>query len=96
VPPNHSVFIPTAHFTVGASKDAWAYDDEEDDDSGADDDMVAADERGKPRMTMLGGSMRHRGGREAGIEKRGNVTKVAMEVEVLPGFTGPIEVSLTL
>lgn len=92
MPPTQHVYIPNAHFTVGALKDVWAYDDEEDEHSGGDED-VASDDRGghKGRSSMLSGS-RHRG-REAGLEKRGNVTKVGLEVEVVPGATGPIEVS---
>jgi dynactin-4 len=77
------------HFTVGASKDVWAYDDEEGSEEGAEDDITAG-EAGKPRVSLLSGSLRNR----SGVEKRGNVTKVPVEVEVVPGAEGPVDVSV--
>jgi dynactin-4 len=90
VPANHHIFIPTAHFTVGALKDAWAYDEEDEDEGGSDDGLGGVADAVKGRMSL--GAHRHRG-RESGIEKRGNVTKVGLEVEVYKEASGPVEVS---
>ncbi|KAL1410249.1 hypothetical protein Q8F55_004255 [Vanrija albida] len=96
VPVNHHVHIPTAHFTVGALKEAWAYDDEDEDDTGAEADDSAADEaRKSSRLSLGGSSLRHRSTRDVGVEKKANVTKVGLEVEVRPGADkGPVEFDL--
>ncbi|BEI90312.1 uncharacterized protein CcaverHIS019_0303820 [Cutaneotrichosporon cavernicola] len=91
VPANHHIFIPTAHFTVGALKDAWAYDEEDEDEGGSDDGLGGVVDGVKGRMGL--GAHRHRG-RELGVEKRGNVTKVGLEVEVYKEATGPVEFDL--
>ncbi|TXT11070.1 hypothetical protein VHUM_01821 [Vanrija humicola] len=96
VPVSHHVHIPTAHFTVGALKEAWAYDDEDEDDTGAEADDSAADEaRKSSRLSLGGSSLRHRSTRDVGVEKKGNVTKVGLEVEIRPGAEkGPVEFDL--
>lgn len=89
-PLQHHVHIHTSHFSVGALKE-WSYDDDDDEESEADDAL--ADEQGRSkqsRMTM--GSSRHRG-RDTGVEMKGNVTKVGLDVEIGPSAEGPIEVS---
>lgn len=51
----------------------------------------------KSRMSVLGmGSVRdskREKGREVGVEKKGNVSKVGLEVEVMPSAKGVLEVS---
>ena len=45
------------------------------------------------RKSILGGgSTRDKRRAEAGVEKKGNVSKVGIEVEVLPGASGSVEV----
>ncbi|ORY25840.1 dynactin p62 family-domain-containing protein [Naematelia encephala] len=101
--PNHLIFIPTQHFTVAALKDAWAYDDDEEED----DPMLGlegsegASEEGlgsvgkRSRLSALGsGSLRDKRGRDSGVDKKANTTKVGLEIEVLPGATGPVEFDL--
>jgi dynactin-4 len=103
--PNHHIHIPVQHFTVAALKDAWAYDDEEDEEgpdgseaASEGSNLVGTISSRRSRLSVLGGvavgSLRDKKDRrDAGIEKRGNVTKVGLEVEVLMGASGPIEVS---
>lgn len=52
--------------------------------------MGGAADPTKGRMSLSG--HRHKG-RESGVEKRGNVTKVGLEVEVYRDASGPVEVS---
>lgn len=44
-------------------------------------------------LGMSGGNVRDKRGREPGVEKKGNVSKVGLEVEIMPGARGAIEVS---
>lgn len=89
VPPNHLIHIPTAHFTVGALKETFAYDDEDDDESGLEDEF---DDRKRLSLTR---STRNQGS-ASDVEKRGNVSKVGLELEVLPGAAeGPVEVRMS-
>lgn len=92
VPVNHHIHIPVQHFTVGALKDAWAYDEDEGDGGDVDDLLGASEATGghKSRMSLGG---RHKG-RDAGVEKRGNITKVSLEVEIDSEAEGRVEVSL--
>ncbi|WVQ79057.1 hypothetical protein IAT38_001150 [Cryptococcus sp. DSM 104549] len=49
----------------------------------------------KSRLSVLaGGSARDKKHRESGVEKKGNTSKIALEVEVLPGATGSVEFDL--
>lgn len=66
------------------------YDDEDEDEDGSDDGMGGVTDPAKSRMSL--GGHRHKG-RESGVEKRGNVTKVGLEVEVYRDASGPVEVS---
>lgn len=51
----------------------------------------------RSRASILGtGGLRKKKRREAGVEKRGNVSKVLVEVEMLPDASGPVEVSRPL
>ncbi|EKD03528.1 hypothetical protein A1Q2_02111 [Trichosporon asahii var. asahii CBS 8904] len=85
IPPNHLIHIPTAHFTVGALKETFAYDDEDDDDSGGEDEF---DDR--KRLSLTRSTRAHPGASD--VEKRGNVSKVGLELEVLPSAEeGPVE-----
>lgn len=48
----------------------------------------------RSRLGVLGpNTSREKRKREGGVEKRGNVSKVAVEVELLPGASGPVEVA---
>lgn len=91
VPANNHIHLASTHFSVGALKDAWAYDDEDDDAGGDGDDPMGIPDAAKGRMS-LGGSARHR---SHGVEQRGNVTKVGVEVEVARDAEGPVEVSFS-
>ena len=102
-PVNHHLHIPTQHFTVAALKDAWAYDEEEEDE-----DILPAlegsegySEEGstlgtlgrKSRKSVLGGgSSRDKKRGEPGVEKKGNISKVGVEIEVSPEGRGAVEV----
>ncbi|WVR03969.1 hypothetical protein IAU60_000968 [Kwoniella sp. DSM 27419] len=105
------VFIPTAHFTINALKDAWAYDEEEDEYDGhagaseaghseegtavTSTDAGASSTLGrKSRLSVLAGGSKK--SRESGVDKRGNTSRVVLEVEVLPGATGRIEFDLEI
>jgi dynactin-4 len=96
--PNHHLHIPTQHFTVAALKDAWAYDEEEVDDGVPLDGSEGQSEGssrgtvGRKSLLFTEGSREKRRG-EVGVEKKGNTSKVGVEVEVLPGSKGPVEVS---
>ena len=107
-PLNHHLHIPTQHFTIAALKDAWAYDEDDEDDDlpGMEGSSEVPSEEGtlasgtlgrRNRLSLLAGgsgAMREKRGRgEAGVEKKANMTKVEMEVEVLPGATGNVTVS---
>jgi len=83
-------------------KDAWAYDeDEEEDDVLGIEGSEVASEGGSSatrrfRASILASStLTHRKIREGGVEKRGNVSKVGIEVEMLPNASGPVDVSLS-
>ena len=99
--PDLHLYIPTQHFTVAALKDAWAYEDEDDLDTLAQGSEDASEEGSvasgvkagsiskRSRMSALGmGSTRdskREKGKEVGVEKKGNVSKVGLEVEIMPG-----------
>ena len=104
-PPNHHLHIPTQHFTVPALKDAWAYDEEEEDEdllpglegsegmSEGSSSTLGTLGR-KSRKSILGsGSLRDKKREEQGVEKKGNISKVGVEVEVSPEASGVVEVS---
>ncbi|WVF67076.1 hypothetical protein IAT40_001821 [Kwoniella sp. CBS 6097] len=96
--PSCTLFIPTPHFTINALKDAWAYDEDDEDE-----DMVSGLGSGsgsgtgtntgtlgrKSRLSILAGgsSSNSKKGRESGVEKKGNMSKVAIELEVAPHLT---------
>lgn len=106
-PSNHHIHIPTQHFTVAPFKDAWAYDEEEEEDDylPALEGSEGVSEEGSSSRGTLGtrsrksllmsGSVRDKKRGEGGVEKRGNTSKVGLEVEVLPGTSGPVEVSFS-
>ena len=96
---NHRLHIPTQHFTVAAFKDAWAYDEEEEEDDpmlGLDGSEGTSEGSGFGHRSRIGGlgavGLRGKKTREGGVEKRGNISNVAIEVEMLPGASGSIEV----
>jgi dynactin-4 len=104
-PPNHHLHIPTQHFTVSALKDAWAYDEEEEDEDllpGLEGSEGLSEEGStlgtlgrKSRKSVLGsGSLRDKKRGEAGVEKKGNISKVGLEIEVFPGASGAVKVSI--
>ncbi|KAL7421309.1 hypothetical protein Q5752_004194 [Cryptotrichosporon argae] len=97
VAPAHHIVVPTPHFTVDALKDAWAIDDDaaddDDDDAGAGASataLVSLGRRARP-STIGAGSMRERRGKESGVEKRANTSKVALELELGPHATGQVQ-----
>lgn len=95
-PEKCEVRIATPHFTCNASKDAWAYDDEEDGDGSEDAASVSGTgtmRKGGRLGVLAGGSMRDKR-REAGVEKRGNVSKVPIEVEISEQARGDVEFDL--
>lgn len=95
--PNHHLHIPVPHFTVGALKDAWAYDEDDELDGGDGDEVMGSVDTTtghKSRLSMGGGRQHNR--RDAGVEKRGNVTKVGIEVEIALNAEGPVEVSVIM
>jgi dynactin-4 len=102
-PANNHLHIPTQHFTVAAMKDAWAYDDEEEDDpldgsenASEESSMIGTMSSRRSRMSVLGvgglAGLRDKK-RDTGVERRGNISKVGLEVEVQPEATGQVEVS---
>jgi dynactin-4 len=104
-----SVFVPVPHFTVNALKDAWAYDEEEEDDHGSEGHSEEGSSTfsgptksstsgpatlgKKSRLSVLGG-LGDKRKRDHGVERKGNISKVGVEVEILPEALGLIEVSL--
>lgn len=105
---NCAVYVPVPHFTVNALKDAWAYDDDEDEDHGSEDvseegsstisgatrSTNAAGTLGKKsRLSVLGTLGGDKRKRDHGVEKRGNMSKVGIEVEILPDASGEVIVS---
>ncbi|ODO06171.1 dynactin 4 [Cryptococcus wingfieldii CBS 7118] len=107
--PNHQMSVLTPHFTINALKDAWAYDEDEVDEEadGSEDAMSFTtgtgtgtgtgthSTLGKKRMSVLGASMRDkRHNKELGVEKKGNISKVTVEVETLAEADGPVEFDL--
>ena len=102
------IHLPTQHFTVNPLKDAWAYDDYELDDdptgSGSQLSEEASSVAGrKPRSSLAGGtaktlrevlsgSVRKR--EKDGVERKGNISMVGLEVEVDPRARGRVEVDL--
>lgn len=102
---NHHIHLPTQHFTVAPFKDAWAYDEEEEEEDGppALESSEGVSEGGSSSKGTLGrrsrksllmsGSVRDKKRGELGVEKKGNTSIVGLEVEVLPGAVGPVEVS---
>ena len=103
-----SVYVPIPHFTVNALKDAWAYDEEEEEDHGSEEaseegsSVISGATRStnagtlgrKNRLSVLGSLGGERKKRDHGVEKRGNTSKVGLEVEVLPDAEGRVIVSL--
>lgn len=95
------------HFTVNALKDAWAYDDEEEEEHGSEEaseegsSVISGATRStntgtlgkKPRLSVLGTLGGERKKRDHGVEKRGNMSKVGLEVEILPDAQGQVLVS---
>jgi len=88
---------------VAALKDAWAYDDEEEDEDilpgleGSEGVSEGSSTLGtlgrKSRKSVLGaGSVRDKKRGEVGVDKKGNVSKVGLEIEILPGGSGNVEV----
>ena len=47
----------------------------------------------RSRISVLAGSGRDKKKRDQDVEKKGNVSKVLVELEVPPGTTGVVEVS---
>lgn len=92
-PEKCEVRIATPHFTCNASKDAWAYDDEEDGDGSEDAAGTGTMRKGGRLGVLAGGSLRDKR-REAGVEKRGNVSKVPIEVEISEQARGDVEFDL--
>jgi dynactin-4 len=102
------VFVPVPHFTVNALKDAWAYDEEEEEEHGSEGHSEEGSSTfsgptkssisgpgtmgKKSRLSVLGG-LGDRRKKDHGVERRGNISKVGIEVEILPGATGSVEVS---
>jgi len=103
-----SVFVPVPHFTVHALKDAWAYDEEEEEEHGSEGHSEESSSQfsgptkssisgpgtisKKSRLSVLGG-LGDRRKKDHGVERRGNNSKVGIEVEILPEATGLVEVS---
>ncbi|RXK41387.1 hypothetical protein M231_01292 [Tremella mesenterica] len=98
----HQVHILTPHFTVSALKDAWSYEDEEEEedptfgletstmDGGSEESRDPSLSK-RSRLSVLGsGSLRDKRKVESGVEKRGNVSRVPIELEIMPGAKGPI------
>jgi dynactin-4 len=101
------VHVP--HFTVNALKDAWAYDEEDDADHVSEEasEEVSSTFSGptksslsgpgtagkRSRLSVLGGLGGNSKKKDHGVERRGNISKVGLEVEILPDAVGPVEVS---
>lgn len=96
------------HFTVHALKDAWAYDEEEEEEHGSEGHSEESSSQfsgptkssisgpgtisKKSRLSVLGG-LGDRRKKDHGVKRRGNISKVGIEVEILPGAIGLVEVS---
>ncbi|ORX36318.1 dynactin subunit 4 [Kockovaella imperatae] len=109
-PINHHVHIPTQHFTVSALKEAWAYDEDDEDDDlpGLEGASEVPSDEGvstvggtlgrRNRISTLGttssGLREKRARGETGVEKKANMTKVLLEVEVLPDAKGDVTFDL--
>lgn len=94
--PPFVVSFPITAFAVGAFVDAWEYADDEDDDIDALLEGTAAEEHGP-----AGGSSRRRSGvgavgrkGEPFIERKGNCTKIAMDLQVGKEAVGDLNVRL--
>lgn len=106
-PPPVHVHVSTPHFTVDAVQDAWAYDEAEEGEdpfagmgegsteilSQSEDSRETAGKRSRTSMSATGTLReREKRHREATVEKKGNTTKVGIEVEVMPHAAGDVEV----
>ncbi|KAK4685600.1 hypothetical protein P7C73_g4541, partial [Tremellales sp. Uapishka_1] len=95
-PSAHTLHLSTPHFTVSPLKDAWAYD-EEDEAEEPDEEMdgMASFSRSSRLSSLMlgGGSGRERKSREGDVEKKGNTSKVAFEVEIAAGIPGSVQAS---
>jgi dynactin-4 len=105
-PANHHLHISTQHFTVNAFKDAWAYDEDEEDEDvlpalegseGLSEEGSALGTLGRRsrKSLLMTGSTRDKKRSDGGVEKKGNVSKVGLEVEVSQGASGRVEVGST-
>ncbi|KAE8539773.1 hypothetical protein D1P53_003710 [Cryptococcus gattii VGV] len=106
-PANCAVRIATQHFTCNAAKDAWAYEDEDDVEGGDGDGDGSEDtasmtsglgagtmgRKTRPSVLAGGGSSRDKR-REPGVEKKGNISKVAIEVDISETARGDVEFDL--
>jgi len=100
--PNTRIQILTPHFLVNPVKDAWAYDEDEVDDLtlGMDSSEGASEEGGslvkRSRLSVLDpANVRDKKSRDGGVERKGNITKVGLNVELLSDASGPVEVGLS-
>lgn len=107
---NCGVRIATQHFTCHAAKDAWAYEDEDEDEDveGGDGDgsedtasmptgSGAAGTMGRktrPSVLAGAGSSSRDKRREPGVEKKGNISKVPIEVDISETARGDVEFDL--
>lgn len=119
---NHHLHIPTPHFLVNPSKDAWAYEEEPDEyhdidatEGGTSEDGSSAfaglsSSRGtlsagtgtmgkRSRLSILnttssvGLREKEKRKKEGEVERKGNCSKVGLELEILPGARGRVVVS---
>lgn len=85
-PPNHHLYLPTQHFTIDPLKDAWAYDEDGDEEFGEESESgttTTGTGTGRAGLSVSAGKGDKRS-KESGVEKRGNVSKVALDLEVSP------------